>query len=245
MRVAVLSDVHGNVEALRAVLADVRDAGVDRVVVCGDLTWGPEPAEVARMIQDLPGAVFVRGNADRAALELADGSRSAESARDEWMVERHPADVLAFLSTFTFSAVLEVPGLGPVRFCHGTPRADTELVTPETPVERLAEIAATMPERVLVSGHTHLQFDRRADLLRSVNPGSVGLPYHDAGPGLAYWAILGPDVTPRVSRYDPSAAADRFRASGIPSTDRYLSLLLSPPSFAEIVADAEGLVFSD
>jgi 3',5'-cyclic AMP phosphodiesterase CpdA len=54
MRVAVLSDVHGNVEALRAVLADVRAAEVDRVVVCGDLTWGPEPAEVAGMVRDLP-----------------------------------------------------------------------------------------------------------------------------------------------------------------------------------------------
>src|SRR5215207_6358395 len=100
MRVAVLSDVHGNVEALRAVLADVRAAGVDRVVVCGDLTWGPEPAAVARMVRDLPGAVFVRGNADRAVLELAGGSRQAESARDGWMIERHPPDVVAFLSTF-------------------------------------------------------------------------------------------------------------------------------------------------
>jgi predicted phosphodiesterase len=241
----VLSDVHGNVEALRAVLADVRAAEVDRVVVCGDLTWGPEPAEVAGMVRDLPGAVFVRGNADRAVLELADGVRPAESARDGWMVERHPPEVLAFLSTFAFDAVLDVPGLGPVRFCHGTPRADTELVTPETPPDRLAEIAATMPERVLVSGHTHLQFDRRTHLLRSVNPGSVGLPYHDAGPGLAYWALLGPDVTLRASPYDAAAAADRFRASGIPSTDRYLSLLREPPSFAEIVADAEARVFSD
>jgi predicted phosphodiesterase len=245
MRLAVLSDVHGNVEALRAVLADVRAADVDRVVVCGDLTWGPEPAEVARMVRDLPAATFVRGNADRAVLELTGGERPAESARDEWMVERHPPDVVAFLSTFAFTAVLDVPGLGPVRFCHGTPRGDTELVTPETPPDRLAEIAASMAEPVLVSGHTHLQFDRRTDLLRSVNPGSVGLPYHDAGPGLAYWALLGPDVTLRASRYDAGAAADRFRASEIPSLDRYVSLLLEPPSFAEIVADAESRVFAD
>jgi predicted phosphodiesterase len=244
--VAVLSDVHGNVEALRAVLADVTAAGLDDVVVCGDLTWGPEPAAVARLVRELgPRVRLVRGNADRAVLELARGERAAASPRDAWMRDAHPPDVVAYLETSVFSLALDVDGLGPVRFCHGTPRGDTELVTPATPADRLALIAAETAERVLVSGHTHLQFDRPTPLLRSVNPGSVGLPYHDGPPGTAYWAVLGPSVALRSTRYDLDAAAARFRASGVPATDRYLSLLLEPPSFAEVVADAESRVFAD
>lgn len=246
MTVAVLSDVHGNVEALRAVLADVTAAGVDRVVVNGDVTWGPEPAAVARMLRDLDLPVdVVRGNADRAVLELAAGDRPAEGDRERWMLTAHPADVVAFLATSVFSLALDVDGLGPVRFCHGTPRGDTELVTPATPVDRLAAIAATLTEPVLVSGHTHLQFDRTTDVLRSVNPGSVGLPYHDGPPGTAFWAVLGPDVSLRTTAYDLDAAVRRFRASGVPNRERYLELLTTPPSFAEIVADAESRVYAD
>jgi predicted phosphodiesterase len=246
MTIAVISDVHGNVEALKAVLADVESSTVDAVVVNGDLTWGPEPAAVARPLRDLDRPVtLVRGNADRAVLELARGERPAEGARETWMLARHPADVLAYLDTSVFSLALDVDGLGPVRFCHGTPRGDTELVTPETPPARLAGIAATLDERILVSGHTHLQFDRTTEVLRSVNPGSVGLPYHDGPPGTAYWAVLGPDVSLRSSTYDLDAAVDRFRASGIPNLERYLALLTTPPSFAHIVADAESRVFAD
>jgi predicted phosphodiesterase len=268
-RVAVLADVHANVLALEAVLSDVEEAGVDLVVFCGDLTWGPEPTRTTEIARSLGGrAVFVRGNADRAAVGLARKGYPAQRPRDRWMVGQHSPAAIEFLEGFAFTVVVEVRGLGSVRFCHGSPRSDTELITPGTPADRLADIAGLIPERILVTGHSHLQFDREADVdhgdtrdildsafaripminvsgLRSINPGSVGLPYHDGQPGTAHWALLGPDVRLRATRYDVRAAVARCVRSGDPGGEKMASLLLSPPSVAEIIQDAEERIFAD
>jgi diadenosine tetraphosphatase ApaH/serine/threonine PP2A family protein phosphatase len=161
------------------------------------------------------------------------------------MPSRHSADSLAFVAAVPFSVVVEITGLGPVRFCHGSPRSDTELVTPATPAERFAQLCAGIDEQILVTGHTHLQFDRRVAGRRSVNPGSVGLPYHEGEPGTAYWALLGPDVELRQSRYDVTEAIAAGTRLGDPAAETIAGLLMSPPSPAEIMAEAERLVFSD
>jgi predicted phosphodiesterase len=244
--VAVLADVHGNVPALRAVLADVERAGAELVVFCGDLTWGPQPELTIELVTALgERAVFVRGNADRAVVELARHGRAHQLARDPWMIEQHAPASVEFLAGFPFSAVVAVTGLGAVRCCHGSPRSDTELVTHRTPVERMARIAATIDEKVLVSGHTHLQFDRRVAGIRSVNAGSVGLPFHTGEPGTAYWAMLGPDVELRSSRYDVAEAIAAGRRAGDPGVEAMQSTLMSPPTPEDIVNHAEPLEFSD
>jgi predicted phosphodiesterase len=255
-QVAVISDVHANVPALTAVLAEIAVADVDLIVSCGDLTWGSQPDETISMMQALGSrAVFVRGNGERAVWELSGGSgtvrartvqaRKAQSPRETWMPSRHSADSLAFVAAVPFSVVVEVTGLGPVRFCHGSPRSDTEVVTPATPPERFAQLCAGIDEQILVTGHTHLQFDRRVAGRRSVNPGSVGLPYHEGEPGTAYWALLGPDVELRQTRYDVTAAIAAGTRLGDPAAETIAGLLMSPPSPAEIMTEAERLVFSD
>ena len=249
--VAVISDVHTNVAALSAVLADIEAAGPDLVVSCGDLTWGSEPDETIALMRGLGArALFVRGNGERAVLELSGitrttPSRQAESPRESWVPARHSADSLEFVAAVPFSLVVEITGLGPARFCHGSPRSDTELVTPATPAERFGELCAGIDEQVLVTGHTHLQFDRRVAGRRSVNPGSVGLPYHEGEPGTAYWAMLGPDVELRSTRYDVTAAADAGPRTGDPAAGKITELLMSPPSPAAILAETENLIFSD
>ena len=137
---------------------------------------------------------------------------------------------------------VEVDGLGPARFCHGSPRSDEELVTPETPEERLRALMAGVLERVLVTAHTHLQFDRRVAGIRSVNAGSVGLPYE--GRTGAYWALLGPDVELRRTDYSVERAADRYRASGDPRAEQMVEMLTGPPSRDEAIKHAESLEFS-
>jgi len=244
--VAVLADVHGNVPALRAVLADpdVRDA--DLVVFPGDVTWGPEPQLTVDIVLGLGDrAVCVRGNADRAVVELARHGRQPKGERDLWMPAQHTTVAIDFLAAFPFDAVVDVTGLGPVRFCHGSPRQDTELVTPQTPAERFAELSAGVPEHVIVSGHTHLQFDRAVAGRRSVNSGSVGLPYHLGEPGTAYWALLGPDVELRHTRYDVDEAVRACVGTGDPRGDVISTYLLTPPTPAEVIEHAEGLIFSD
>jgi predicted phosphodiesterase len=244
-RVAVLSDVHANVAALTAVLAEAEAWQPDLVVFNGDLTWGSEPTKTIDIVRRLDArAVFVRGNAERAVLELVGGTRRPNRPRESWMAEQH-GTVADFVATFAFSAVVDIRGLGPVRFCHGSPRSDTELITPRTSEQRFRQLMTGVAERTLVTGHTHLQFDRPVAGWRSINPGSVGLPYHDGAPGTAYWAMLGPDVHLRQTHYDIAETLQIGPAVGDPGAETINSLLLRPPASEEVMTDAESRVFAD
>ena len=236
--VAVLSDVHGNAVALEAVLAELAAEPPELIVLGGDLTWGPLPHETAVLLRDLPApALLVRGNAERALFEGRD-----EKPRERWLLEAHTEEDMALLNHAAEGVTVEVAGLGPVRFCHGSPRSDEELITPGTPEDRLAAAVAGRPEQVVVSAHTHLQFDRRAAGIRSVNAGSIGMPYALV-PG-AYWAVLGPDVDLRRTEYDVERAVAAYRSSGDPLTDQMIEIQRSPPTPDEVIAHAEALEFS-
>jgi len=234
--VAVIADVHGNAPALAAVLEEVEREQVDLIVSCGDLTWGPLPEETYELARGL-NARFVRGNADRAVLEGV-----SETEREQWMQAHHTEEMREFLGTFEENVVVEVDGLGAVRFCHGSPRSDEECVTPETPEERVREFSAGVDETVIVSAHVHIQFDREAAGIRSMNAGSVGLPY-EGRPG-AYWALFGPDVELRRTEYDVDSTVERYRASGHPNVEQIVELLLTPPEPREVIDHAEKHVFA-
>ena len=240
MRVAALADVHGNAPALEAVLAEVEASRAALVVFCGDLTWGPLPVETLALVDRLRlPARFVRGNADRAVAEIQ--SREDLSKIEAYQQRAHGA-LHERLADFELSLSVDVTGLGPTRFCHGSPRSDEECVTPETPEERVRAFTADVPEGVVVHAHTHVQYERTVAGRRLVNPGSVGMPYEGV-PG-AYWALLGPDVELRRTEYDLDAAAERFRASDDPFAERLIEMLEAPPSREEAIAHAEQVVFS-
>ena len=195
----------------------------------GDLTWGPLPAETIELVRPYADrAIFIRGNAERMLLELAAGETEPSGDRDRWMAQQHDAAALEVLGGFVESAVVDVEGLGAVRFCHGSPRSDEELVTSGTPEARMRALLEGVEERVLVTAHTHLQFDRRVAGVRSVNAGSVGMPYQGE-PG-AFWALLGPDVDLRRTPYDVDVAVERYRASGDPAVEQMVEILLEPPT---------------
>lgn len=238
--VAVLSDVHGNAVALEAVLAELGSHEPELVVFGGDLTWGPLPEETLELVRALrTPALFVRGNAERALFEQVE----EPSERTRWLLGRHAPAALAFLASFVEQETVEIDGLGAVRFCHGSPRSDEELVTPETPPERMRALSEGIDEGVLVTAHTHLQFDRTVEGLRSVNPGSVGMAYGVAA-GTACWALLGPDVELRQTTFSVERTAARYRASGDPSAEQMIEILERPPTRAEVIEHAERLEFS-
>jgi predicted phosphodiesterase len=235
MRVAALYDIHGNAPALRAVLQDVARAQVDRIVIGGDVVAGPLPAETIDLLRSLGDrAVFVRGNADRWVVEAYD--RAGCGAPDDphpgrraaaWTAARIDAEDRAFLAAFAEQAVVEIDGLGPTLFCHGSPRADEEILTAVTPERRWRPALAGVAQRVVVCGHTHVQFDRQLARWRLVNAGSVGMPY-EGRPG-AFWARLGPRVEHRQTDYDIRAAEPEMRAAGWPDLDVFLEeSFLSP-----------------
>ncbi len=229
-RVAAIYDIHGNIDALEAVLAEVEAEGVDLVVVGGDVAWGPFPAEVVARIRalDRP-ARLIRGNADREVATRAgeaDGLDAWVAEVNLWCADQLTPDELRFLETLPETTSIAVDEIGEMLFCHATPRSDEEIITAITPEEDVAAVLEGVRQSVVVCGHTHSQFDRRARTHRLVNAGSVGLPYEDA-PG-AYWAIIGPDVILKRTEYDITSAATRIRESGCPDADGFAEAVTSP-----------------
>jgi predicted phosphodiesterase len=245
VRVAALYDVHGNVPALDAVLADVERAGVDLIVWGGDVAAGPMPAETLERMR-AAGGPCVMGNADRQMVEDFDARRMPSDSDDEmmrtmlWAVGRIDRADRDFLAAFEPTVSLDVDGLGPTLFCHGSPRSDEERITRATPEARLAPMLAAVGERTVVCGHTHQQFDLRCGDQRVLNAGSVGMPYE--GTAAAFWLLLGPGVEPRRSDYDVPAAVATMRASGMPDVDRLLlqESLIDPVDPDEVTAFFEN-----
>ena len=220
MRVAALCDVHGNLPALEAVVAEVASLEVDRIVCGGDVVAGPFPRECLERLLALE-AVFVRGNGDREP--------------GDWVAERLDPLTLDFLRGLPVAV-----RVGGVLYCHGSPRSDEEILTRVSPEERVRAALAGVAERVVVGGHTHVQYDRVVDGVRLVNAGSVGRPY-EGRPG-AFWALLdGEEVDLRHTAYTVDAAAVAIRASGYPQADEVASTLIDPEDPDEVSAYFESL----
>ena len=239
VRVAALYDIHGNLPALTAVLAEVDSLGVDAIVVGGDVASGPMPVETLDALRERD-ALFVRGNADRVLdLRGANDGEAWVQAR-YWVAAQLGEERLAFLAGLPLDLTLDLGALGRVRFCHGAPGSDELTITRLTPDERLRGLLAGVDERVVVCGHTHLQFDRTVDGIRVVNAGSVGAPY-EAEPA-AYWALLEGDVDFRRTDYDVEGALAEIAASGYPRAgDASLYLLPDPERPERLSALIEGL----
>jgi putative phosphoesterase len=235
VRVAAISDIHGNLPALEAVLADVADEQVDAVVVPGDTISGPWAAEVYDLLDGI-GAIFVRGNADDEVVERSD--RFGELA--PWSAGRLGPSRLAAAAGWPLTAPLAVDGLGRVLVCHSTPSSDEPIYTRITPDTELLELLDAIDADVVLAGHTHMQFDRTlSNGLRVVNPGSVGMPYEGA-PG-AYWALLGPDVELRRTEYDVEACVAAIQVMGAPVPGGSLEQLLDPPDSTSVTEHFESL----
>jgi len=236
MRVAALYDIHGMLDALEAVLAEVEREDVDAVVLGGDIVGGPQPAEVLARLRDVDGQlIWVRGNGDRAL--GADGARAVDVGAENalrFTAERLGAADREFLAGLPAAATLEVDGLGRSLFCHATPQNDLDLITAATADALLLRAAEGIAERTIVSGHTHMQFDRRLNGLRWINAGSVGMPYE--GRVAAFWALLGPDVSFRETPFDVAAAIEAIAASGWPHSEPFVEEnLRAAPSREETI----------
>jgi predicted phosphodiesterase len=189
--VAVLSDIHGVLPVLEAVLAESRVAAADLIVVTGDHASGPQPTAVLDRLLSLGArAVLVRGNADRELVAFARGA--AVDPPDDvtpWAAAQLSPAHVEVLAGLPHPVRLDVDGFGPVVFCHATPRSDEEVVLVDSRLERWEEVFAGLGEetRTVVCGHTHMPFVRLVDRRLVVNPGSIGMPYGRPG---GHWALL-------------------------------------------------------
>jgi putative phosphoesterase len=230
MRIAALYDLHGNLPALDAVLAEVERSQVDLILFGGDIAWGPLPRETVERVTGLGArAITIRGNADRevaARHGVGEGLEAAVARQNQWCSDQLSSDQLQWLGGLPPSMVLGVEGLGDVLFCHGSPRNDEERITTATPDHRLRDMFARVEQSIVVCGHTHAQFTRSIGPTAVVNAGSIGLPFGDPG---AYWCVLGPGIDLRRTAYDLDAAAARFRNEGGPEGVEFAAHILAPP----------------
>jgi predicted phosphodiesterase len=241
VRIAALYDIHGNIHALDAVLADVMSSDADIIVVGGDVASGPFPAQTIERLMALPApARFVMGNADRELIEafaLADAPppMNGAEATTQWCARQLSGRHVDLLRSFDATVTLAVEGDGSTLFCHGSPRSDEELVTPVTPEGRVEPMLVGVSANTVVCGHTHMQFERRISGVRLINAGSVGMPYETA-PG-AYWAMVGETIELRRTAYDLDAAAVAIAATDWPMAKEFaLENVVTVPSPEEAIA---------
>lgn len=183
MRIAIISDIHGNLPALEAVLADLGQADVDQVICLGDVAvFGPQPQEVIARLRELNCAA-VMGNTDAWALEPRPHGMRDENTRRVYEIELWGARQLTsagldYLRTFQPTVEMSLGGGGERLLAyHGSPRSSVEVIVATTPDEELAGMLSGSRATVMAGGHTHQQMLRRYNEAALINPGSVGLPY--------------------------------------------------------------------
>ena len=226
MRVAALYDVHGNLPALEAVLAEAGDADV--VLFGGDLASGPFPRATIERARALPNAEFVLGNADVLSTPLP--RPEWEEAR-RWVERQLDDEQIEWLANLPFSWSAD-----DTLYVHANPVDYDAIVTERTPADRVRELLAAADERRIVTGHIHIQYEREVDGAQWIGAGSVGMPYAER-PG-AYWAIVTPDAVEfRRTDYDLERAAAAIRASGYPGADELAAEnILTCPTSEEALA---------
>lgn len=245
MRVAVLSDVHGVLPALEAVLAEPDVAGADLIVLTGDVAAGPMPVQTLDLLVSLGERVrWVAGNADRELVEAA-GGKDSPYPSSRWAAGRLRADQVELLAGLPARQALELGRLGTTLFVHATPRGDEEMILVDSSLERWGEVLAGESAETVVLGHTHMPFVRLADRVLVVNPGSVGMPYGRYG---AQWALLDGEsgaVTLRCTPLDARRVGERLKAEsgfeGIAEwVEEYVSGVYSDAEALRAFAKAEG-----
>jgi predicted phosphodiesterase len=227
VNVLALYDIHGNVDALEAVLADPRAAGPDVVVVGGDAVPGPFAGATLARLETLGVPVrWVRGNGER---EVAEAVRGPTPADDD-LAARTAAITAAEIGGDRARALGQLPltlALDGVVFCHASPRRDDELLTRLSPLERWTDALAGIDAALVVAGHTHQQDDRVVGGVRFVNAGSVGLPYEGDGAARWLWVAGGvPEL--RHTAYDADGAGARMLAAGWPDERSVAAALVDP-----------------
>jgi predicted phosphodiesterase len=215
---ALIYDVHGNLPALEAVLADAREQGAESYLVGGDVAlFGPWPEAAVARLRELDPATWIRGNGER---WTADPQAAPEAIRGATGAAR---DALGDALVDELAALPESAAVGTdTRAWHGSPVSDVRSFRPE-PGDDEAELLEGVRERRLIFGHTHLPFRRMSAVgdVELVNPGSVGMPFDgDHRAGYALLAADGTIVHRRIA-YDhaPVAAALRERYDDAPWVD--------------------------
>ena len=235
MRVAFISDIHGNAFALEAVLRELEHESFDRLICLGDVAVGPQPHEVLERVRGL-GCPVVMGNWDAAFLtgmpRFEDGDDVARKLVEigAWWAGALTDDDRAFMADFAPRIEIGLPDDGRMLCFHGSPRSYNDWIFAQTPDADVLKMFGEHGAPVMVGGHTHLQMVRRLPDMLMVNPGSVGLSFRQWWPHevrIAPWAeygLLGFEdgrvaIDLRRTAYDVEALLAYAMDSGMPHAE--------------------------
>jgi putative phosphoesterase len=223
LRLAILSDIHGNLPALEAVLADMGSRDPCGLIIAGDLIVGPQPDETTALLRSVQGWM-IRGNSDEGPLRYDDADAPAawhthlQFGILRWACAHLASETLDFIRSLPEQRVVHVPGTAPIRVVHGSPRHPAESIYPDSDPALLELALDLTDEPVLVCGHTHEPWWRERDGRLALNPGAVCGPLN--GFVGAQYALLTWDgnrwqVEHRAVPYDIGQVRAAFRESGL------------------------------
>ncbi len=217
-KIAVLSDVHGNLQALQAVVENAENLGINLFLNAGDLIgFGANPNEVIELLQSRR-VISVMGNFDLEVLENAKGESEEKRVALQFAGNQIVNSCKEYLSTLPAVSNLRI-GDKSVLMTHGSPDSINEHLYSNTPEERLKKIASEAKVDLIITGHSHEQYKRDINVVTFLNPGSVGRP-NDGNPQTGYAIIeLNPFSVELIRlNYDLEAAADAMRKKGLPES---------------------------
>jgi predicted phosphodiesterase len=238
VRLGLIADIHGNLPALDAVLAEIRREGVDRIVCLGDISIGPQPVETLERVRSL-GCPVIMGNWDA---WFVDGMPQLDGRLGEvlgdlrtWSVEQLSSEQRQYLTEFHPTVEVPLAGGATLLAFHGSPRSFEDMILATTPEGELEEMFAGRTALVLAGGHTHFQLFRRFGDAVLLNPGSVGLPFRPPRSGImeiAPWAEYalvdhdgnGLSIELRRTAFDLDALLREMRERGMPHAEWWVAL---------------------
>jgi putative phosphoesterase len=247
MKVALIGDIHANLPALEAVLAHIESLGIRRIWNVGDsVGYGPFPDEVVQLLRKDDNIVSILGNYDRKVLEF-------KQKEDKWRKSKHPEKYTAFqwayehlskknrkyLRFLSHETRMKVRGHR-ILLTHGSPASDEEHLYPDTPEERLRELAHKVKADIIIVGHSHRPFVRQVDDVWFINTGSVGRP-DDGDPRACYAVLRFQDGEFQVQHhrvaYDVERTVAAIREYGLP--EDFAQMLIQGHSLDYVAPETE------
>ncbi len=181
MRIALISDIHGNDTALQAVLSDIEERQVDSIICLGDVaTIAPQPKEVLARLRETE-CLYIMGNHDAALLD-PDAAAQYQIARPlipslHWCARQLTAEDFAFLRSFAPIKEVSLDARTTLLCCHGSPQSNTDIILATTPADELDRLLGSHSATIIAGGHTHIRMLRRHNGKLIINPGSAGMPF--------------------------------------------------------------------
>lgn len=241
MKVAVISDIHGNFQALESVMNDMKSNNVEKVFCLGDLAMaGPQPRLIIDLISKRPDWVVIQGNTDKMIAdfspEIMENVKNIfpvmanALADDVYFIEDEMKDYLRSLPP---QKELTVEGVK-VLLVHGSPRRNNEDILPDLPIKKVEEILEGTDADIIFCGHTHIPCGYQTSKKQTVvNVGSVGRPFTQDPKAcyvIAEFQDGGFSIEHRFVDYDKEMAANILRAREFEGADKLAQMLISPSS---------------